>query len=80
MEDSDILRPINEMVDEERQLLQLSEQSELTDEQRQRMHQLAVHLDQCWDLLRQRRARRAAGLDPADAKLRDPDTVERYAQ
>jgi hypothetical protein len=37
-------------------------------------------LDQCWDLLRQRRARREFGEDPADAAARDVDTVERYRQ
>jgi hypothetical protein len=37
-----------------------------------------VTLDQCWDLLHQRRARRAAGQDPDDASVRDPRTVEGY--
>jgi hypothetical protein len=39
---------------------------------------LEVLLDQCWDLLRQRRARREFGLDPDDAELRNASTVERY--
>jgi len=38
------------------------------------------HADQLWDLLRQRRARRNAGLDPDDASERDPKTVEGYRQ
>jgi hypothetical protein len=42
------------------------------------MKHLQLTLDQCWDLLRQRRARRAAGLDPAGASVRDETTVERY--
>jgi hypothetical protein len=39
-----------------------------------------VSLDQCWDLLRQRRALREASLDPSAAQLRDPEVVERYEQ
>jgi hypothetical protein len=39
---------------------------------------LQITLDQCWDLLRQRRARRAAGLDPGEAQLRDEETVKGY--
>jgi hypothetical protein len=43
-----------------------------------RLAAIKVELDQLWDLLRQRRALRAAGRDPDGATLRDPDTVERY--
>jgi hypothetical protein len=39
-----------------------------------------VQLDQYWDLLRQRRARRDAGQDPSIAQIRDPKTVEDYEQ
>jgi hypothetical protein len=39
-----------------------------------------VQLDQCWDLLRQRRARRAAGQDPDAAAVRPADVVEHYQQ
>jgi hypothetical protein len=45
-----------------------------------RLQELEVRLDQCWDLLRQRRARRDAGLDPSDAKVRRAETVEGYQQ
>ncbi|GAB3445350.1 DUF2630 family protein [Actinophytocola sediminis] len=45
-----------------------------------RLRALAVELDQCWDLLRQRRARRSAGEDPDDAKTRPGDVVEGYLQ
>jgi hypothetical protein len=44
------------------------------------MREVQVVLDQCWDLLRQRRARRSAGQDPDDTSLRGADTVERYLQ
>ncbi len=47
---------------------------------RERLEQLSVQLDQCWDLLRQRRARRAAGQDPDEAEARDAGTVEKYLQ
>jgi len=50
----------------------------VTDADRARLRRLEVTLDQCWDLLRQRRARRAAGLDPDDARVRDEKTVEGY--
>ena len=42
------------------------------------MKRLEVTLDQCWDLLRQRRARRSAGLNPDEATVRDEKTVEGY--
>jgi len=41
---------------------------------------LKVGLDQCWDLLRQRRALREAGRDPSAAHVREPEVVERYEQ
>jgi hypothetical protein len=44
------------------------------------MQQVQVELDQCWDLLRQRRARRSAGQNPDDSSLRGEDTVEHYLQ
>ncbi len=52
----------------------------LSDEEKARLKALEVHLDQLWDLLRQRRARRDAGLDPDGASERDPNVVERYRQ
>jgi hypothetical protein len=47
---------------------------------RSRLDSLEVTLDTCWDLLRQRRALREAGLDPDAARARDPEVVERYQQ
>ncbi len=44
------------------------------------MKEIDVTLDQCWDLLHQRRARRAAGQNPDDSSIRDPRTVEGYVQ
>lgn len=77
MDDSDVLPQIEKLVDEERKLTQ---QGDLTEDQRTHLHQIEIYLDQCWDLLRQRRARRRAGLDPADARLHDEDNMERFPQ
>lgn len=53
---------------------------ELVNEEHERLRQLEVNLDQCWDLLRQRRALREAGYDPDAARVRDEKTVEGYLQ
>jgi Protein of unknown function (DUF2630) len=45
-----------------------------------RLRDVQVELDRCWDLLRQRRAREEFGQDPDDAQVRDANTVERYLQ
>jgi hypothetical protein len=45
-----------------------------------RLHGLEVELDQCWDLLRQRRAKREFGQDPDEAEVRPPSVVESYEQ
>ena len=77
MEDRDVLNRIEELVNEEHAL---REGSELTPAAEVRLRSLEVALDEAWDLLRQRRARRAAGLDPSGASIRDADTVEGYEQ
>ena len=78
MNDTEVLRSINTLVEEEHHLLAEAEKGGLSDEQRQRLHAAQTQLDQCWDLLRQRRARREFGQDPDDAKVRDANTVEHY--
>ncbi len=80
MNDTEILKQITELVNEEHQLMNQAEGIGLTDEQEERMKALEVSLDQCWDLLRQRRARRNAGLNPEEAQVRDPNIVEHYQQ
>jgi hypothetical protein len=81
MNDSEILHRITALVDEEHYLMQQSEEEGgLSDEERTRMHELQLQLDQCWDLLRQRRARREFGLNPNEAQVRDPNIVEHYQQ
>jgi len=81
MEDTQLIARIGELVDEEHQLEAELARSETADPAvQQRVADLEVALDQCWDLLRQRRARRQAGADPDDASVRDAGTVEGYRQ
>ena len=80
MEDPQIHGAIDRMVAEEHELWQREAAGEATDSDRQKLEALRVSLDQCWDLLRQRRARRDAGQDPDAAELRGPEVVERYQQ
>ena len=79
MDDAQILQQIEKLVDEEPELRSQA-QSELADEKRARLESLEIALDQCWDLLRQRRALREFGEDPERAHIRDATTVERYEQ
>ncbi|GAC1373315.1 MAG: DUF2630 family protein [Ktedonobacteraceae bacterium] len=80
MDDTEIMKRIKALVDQEHELLKMEEEGKLQGDQRERAHSLEVSLDQCWDLLRQRRARRNAGLNPDDATPRDPGIVENYKQ
>ena len=80
MDDNEILQNIQTLVNEEHELTRQSQQGGLSDEAHARMRQLEVNLDQCWDLLRQRRALRSAHLNPDEAKVRDADIVEHYKQ
>jgi uncharacterized protein DUF2630 len=84
MSDESILNRIEALVTEEHKL-QRREQDDATDDDalvddRARLEQVSVELDRCWDLLRQRRARRNAGLDADEAEVRDASTVENYRQ
>jgi Protein of unknown function (DUF2630) len=80
VDDPQIHGAIDRMVDEEHQLWEREAAGDASDAERQRLQELKVSLDQCWDLLRQRRARRDAGQNPEGAELRPPDIVERYQQ
>jgi hypothetical protein len=75
--DASILGDIDRLVKEEERLYG---KSEITSEDRARLAELKVHLDQCWDLLRQRRALREFGKDPEAAKVRPAKIVENYEQ
>jgi hypothetical protein len=81
MDDQDVLRHIRQLVDEEHRLEQGHPTGQaITGDDSQRLRDLEVALDQCWDLLRQRRARRQAGLDPTEADVRPGSVVEGYQQ
>ncbi|HET8643396.1 MAG TPA: DUF2630 family protein [Pseudonocardiaceae bacterium] len=81
MDDTQILGQIERLVEEEHRLRQRFLDGELTEEQEQaRLRGVETSLDRCWDLLRQRRARRAAGADPDDAQARRASQVEGYLQ
>jgi hypothetical protein len=78
MDDANVTSRINELAAEEHELFQREGRGEATDADRERLAELQVQLDQWWDLLHQRRARRAAGQDPDEATVRDERTVEGY--
>jgi uncharacterized protein DUF2630 len=80
MEDGQIHGTIEQLVAEEHELWELEASGNATDADRQRLEELKISLDQCWDLLRQRRALREAGLDPEAAQARPEDVVENYRQ
>ncbi|HZO34803.1 MAG TPA: DUF2630 family protein [Gaiellaceae bacterium] len=80
MNDPQIHESIEQLVSEEHELWERESSGNATDDDRRRLQQVKVSLDQCWDLLRQRRALRTAGLDPDSAEERPPDVVERYWQ
>jgi hypothetical protein len=78
VEDEPIINRINQLAHEEHELFERESEGQATDADRERLRELEVTLDQCWDLLHQRRARRSAGLDPDEARVRDEKTVEGY--
>ena len=80
MDDRQLMDRIGALVEEEHTLERQATGAGLDDDQEARLRELEVQLDQCWDLLRQRRARRHAGQDPDDASVRDVETVEHYRQ
>ena len=81
MEDAHILNRVQELVNEEHGLRERTQAGTITlDEEQQRLHQLEESLDQCWDLLRRRRAQREAGQDPESLDVRNTGTVEGYQQ
>ena len=81
MDDAGVLQQINALVHEEHTLREQAEAGTIgSDDEHERLRQLEVQLDQCWDLLRQRRARREFGEDPAGAQVRPAGEVEGYRQ
>jgi hypothetical protein len=81
MDDTEVLHRINSLAEEEEHLWsRAGEEGGLSSEDEARLQALQVQLDQAYDLLAQRRARRSAGLDPDQARLRPASVVENYEQ
>ncbi|HTK81410.1 MAG TPA: DUF2630 family protein [Bacteroidota bacterium] len=77
MEDGQVLKHIKKLTEEEERLYS---KGNLEDAEIERLHKMKIELDQCWDLLRQRQALRAAGKNPDQAHARPPGMVENYEQ
>lgn len=78
-DDGQIQHQIKQLIDDEHRLREQLAAGEITPaEEHERLRGLEVELDQCWDLLRQRRARREYGENPASAEVRPEGTVEGY--
>jgi len=80
VDDQDLIERIDNLVAEEHGLRERAEGQGLAADDRERLEKIEVALDQCWDLLRQRRGLRHRGGDPEQAEVRDPGTVEGYRQ
>jgi hypothetical protein len=80
MDDAEIVQRIRALADEEHALEQAHAGKGLSRDEQARLQATEVALDQCWDLLRQRRARRNAGQDPDAAAVRSESVVEGYQQ
>jgi hypothetical protein len=78
MNDQAVGHRIDALAQEEHELFQRESQGKASEADIKRLREIEIMLDRCWDLLRQRRARRAAGQDPDEAQLRDARTVEGY--
>ncbi len=84
MSEESIAAKIDRLVNEEKEL-RGREQTDRDDEDaleadRERLRAVEVELDQCWDLLRQRRAKEEFDQNPDEAKARSAGTVENYKQ
>ncbi|MEW1957717.1 DUF2630 family protein [Kineococcus sp. NPDC059986] len=81
MDEHDIHQRISDLVATEHRLREALQKGELSaDEEHAQLRAAEEALDQCWDLLRQRDARRTAGQDPEGAAARPVDEVEHYQQ
>jgi hypothetical protein len=80
MDDTDVLQRIEKLVADEHELRERHSRGELQSDARQQLERIEANLDQCWDLLRQRRALRESGADPNAAGVRPVEVVERYQQ
>ena len=81
MDDKEILSHIDDLIATEHDLRAKVADGQLSSAaERERLRSVEEALDQCWDLLRQRRARREFGQDPGDAQERPVTEVEGYMQ
>jgi uncharacterized protein YjaG (DUF416 family) len=80
MDDKEIVKRISELASEEQELEEAHVGEGLSEDELKRKRDLEITLDEMWDLLRQRRAKRSAGQDPDAAQQRSADTVEGYLQ
>jgi hypothetical protein len=79
MDEHQIVERINALAHEEHALFQREASGQATENDVTRLRELQRTLDQCWDFLRQWRARREFGLNTDEAKVRDEKTVEGYS-
>lgn len=75
--DQPVLSYIQKLVEEEHRLYAQGAGGKINP---RRLETIQIELDQCWDLLRQRRALREAGQDSDEAQVRSPEVVENYEQ
>lgn len=81
MDDPQVLGQIQQMIEDEHRLRdRMSDPDTDREAARNELARLEERLDQCWDLLRQRRARREFGENPDDATVRPASEVEAYRQ
>ena len=80
MNDREIVEQISRLAEEEHRLEETHVGEGLSSDETDKLRAIEDALDQCWDLLRQRRARRSAGQDPDEAEARPESVVERYWQ
>ena len=80
MDDKELVAQIGQLTDEEHRLEQEHSSDGLGPDDLERLRAIETALDQCWDLLRQRRARTEFGQNPGDAHVRPADVVEKYQQ
>lgn len=80
MKDVELVHEIHSLVEQEHSLERSHEGQELSEQDQEQLHRIEETLDQCWDLLRQRRARREFGQDPDEAEVRPKSIIEGYRQ
>ncbi|MBV8575251.1 MAG: DUF2630 family protein [Acetobacteraceae bacterium] len=78
MDDKTVTESIDKLAREQLMLFARESRGTATDADHERLRRIQIMLDQCWDLLRQRRARREFGFDPDEAHVRDEKTIEGY--